>query len=169
MTEWDIQFLKKMGIDPCSLGDPSPDPLPSPPTVKASVPKLAEGDSRWLQELRVSWENEPEPYSVPPKTLPEYLSRYPTGIRAAVGEVAKEMELALSDGDLDSLAQDIVQMFLDFLAGDLEDVVALYEFHRSLRPGGFSFPDYMKFRVKACVETVLELDPHTGRNRGESL
>jgi hypothetical protein len=36
------------------------------------------------------------------------------------------------------------------------------------RPEWCSFPDYMRFRVKACVETVLKLDPPSGRNRGDS-
>jgi hypothetical protein len=60
------------------------------------------------------------------------------------------------DGGLDDLTEEIVQMFVGFVAAELEDVVAMYDFHRSLRPEGFSFPDYMKFRVKACVETVLQ-------------
>jgi len=43
----------------------------------------------------------------------------------------------------------IEQMFVDFLAADLEDVVALYPFHRSLQPEGCSFDDYMKLRVSS--------------------
>ena len=59
-------------------------------------------------------------------------------------------------------------MFLDFAAADLEDVVALYGFLPALRPGGFSFPDYMRFRVKACVETVLQNRMTDTDNIGES-
>ena len=136
MTPGDIEFLKAVGIDPRSLGDPLPSPPPSPPPSEVPILKLAEGDSRWLQDLRVAWEHEPEPEFVPPKTLHEYLTRFPTGIREAVGEVANELGIALPGSGLDDLAQEITQMFLDFLEADLEDVVALYEFQRSL---SFSF------------------------------
>ena len=81
-----------------------------------------------------------------------------------MGGDSQKLGLALLSGGLDDLAKDIEQMFVDFLAADLEDVVALYEFHRSLRPGGFSFPDYMRFWAKACVESVLKLDPPSGSN-----
>ena len=84
-------------------------------------------------------------------------------------DVAKELEITLPDSGLDDLTQKITQMFLDFVAADLEDVVALYPFHQSLHPGRWSFPDYMKFRVKACVETLLKHDPPSGRNRENSL
>jgi len=77
MTREDIQFLKAVGIDPCSLGDPLPGSLPPPPPTEAPIPKLAEEDSRWLQDLRVAWEHEPEPDFMPPKTFREYLARYP--------------------------------------------------------------------------------------------
>jgi len=33
MTLGDIQFLKKVGIEPCSLGDPSSGPLPVAPAT----------------------------------------------------------------------------------------------------------------------------------------
>jgi hypothetical protein len=115
------------------------------------------------------WEHEPEPGFIPPKTLPEYLARYPTGIREAVEAAASELGLALPHSDLAGLAQQIEEMFVGFAAADLEDVVALYPFHQSLRPGGFTFDGYMKFRVKACMETVLKLGPPSGRNRGDSF
>lgn len=163
MTPGDIQFLKVAGVEPSILDDLSPSPVPPPPPAEAPTPKLADKDSRWLQELRVSWENGPEPEFIPPKTLPEYLGRFPTGIRQAVGEVADELGLALPDGGLDELAQEITQMFHGFVEADLEDVVALYEFHRSLRPG-FTFESYMKFRVAACLPVVLGDDPLGQRN-----
>jgi hypothetical protein len=168
MTLGDTQFLKAMGHDPCRLGDPLPGSLPPPPPPEVIIPRVTVEDARWLQNLGVVWE-ETEPVFDPPKTLPEYLDRFPTGIREAVGEVANEMGLALPDGGLDDLAQEITQMFLDFAAADLEDVVALYGFHHSLRPEGFSFPDYMKFRVKACVETVVQNRMTSSESSGDSL
>jgi hypothetical protein len=62
--------------------------------------------------LGVTWEHEPELGFVPPRCLWEYLSGYPNGIREAVGEAVKSLEVSLSDDDLDDLAQDIVAMFL---------------------------------------------------------
>jgi len=171
MTCGDIEFLKAIGIDPCCLDDPSPDPLTSPPPAEAPVPKLAEEDSHWLHDLRVAWEQEPEPEFIVPKTLPEYLGRYPTGIREAVGVVAKELGLAMPDGGLDEVAQEVSQMFLDFLALDLEDVVAMFPFdkffhRRDGEHNSAAFHRYVRFRVKAAVQVVLELDPSGGSNGG---
>jgi hypothetical protein len=167
MTFGDIDFLKAVGIEPCSLGDPSPGCLPPPPVPEAPIPKLTEEDSRWLQDLRVAWEVEPEPEFMPPKTLHEYFARCPTGIRDAVGEVAKEMGLDLPDGGLDGLAQEITQMWVDFAALGLEDVVELYGYYKSMRPGlcGVGgFHAYVKLRVAACVPVVLKDDPHGESN-----
>jgi hypothetical protein len=82
MTYDDRKFMKEVGIDPRSLGDPFPSPLPSPPPSEAPIPNLTEEDARWLLNFGVMWD-EPEPAFIPPKTLPEYLVRYPTGIREA--------------------------------------------------------------------------------------
>ena len=135
----------------------------SNPTKNRRVP--TPGTLRYL--LRVMWEQEPEPEFIPPPTLPEYLGRYPHGVREAVGEVADELGLALPHGGLDDLAQEIKEMFIGFDEEGLEDVVALFPFHQSLRPG-FSFHDYMRFRVKACVETVLQNRMTDADNFGES-
>ena len=102
MTLQDSDFLRAVGIQPYDLDE-----------GMASL-----------------WKVEPKPDFIPPTYLQEYLACYPTGIRDAVGEVAGGMELVLPGGGLDALAQNIEKMFLDFLADDLEDVVALYEFHR---------------------------------------
>lgn len=70
-----------------------------------------------------------------------------------------ELEIAVPDGGLDDLAQDIVQMFLEFKAVDLEDVVAMYPYHKPVRPGerrSAHFRDYMRLRVMACVRVMLQ-------------
>ncbi len=77
MTHVDTEFLKGVGIDPRSVGDPFPGPLPSPTPSEVPIPKLTEEDARWLRDLRVSWEHEPEPEFIPPKTLQEYLGPLP--------------------------------------------------------------------------------------------
>lgn len=168
MSLGDFQFMKEIGIEPFGLHDPLPSPPPSPPPSEVPILKLAERDSRWLQDLRVAWEHEPVPEFIPPKTMHEYLTRFPTGINEATRAVAKELGISLPDGGLDDLSQEITQMFLDFAAADLEDVVAMYVTFRPIRPGGFSFPDYMRFRVKACVETVLQNRMTDTDNIGES-
>jgi len=134
------------------------------------IPKLAEEESRWLHNLRVTWD-ETEHDVIPPKTLQEYLTLHPTGIRMAVGEIADEMGLALPDGGLDSLAQEITRMFLDFVEADLEDVIAMFPFDTAFRPragenGPAKFQRYVRFRVKAAVQALLKLDPSRGRNGG---
>jgi hypothetical protein len=167
MTLGDIQFLKAVGIVPCDLGCPLPPAQPPTPPAEAPIHHFTENDARWLQNLGVICD-EPEPEFVPPKTLPEYLARFPHGIRDATEAVAMELELLLTDGGLEDLAHEVEEMFVSFLDGDLEDVVALYEFHRSLRPEGLSFPDYMKFRVRACVPVVLQNRMTDADNLGES-
>ena len=77
--------------------------------------------------------------------------------------------MTYSHGDLDDLAEDIVQMVLDFAALGLEDIVEMYAFHPPVRPGGFTFPDYTKFRVKACVKTVLQNRMTRTKNSNGSL
>ena len=168
MTHDDIQFLKAVGINHCSLGDLLTGPLTPAPVTEAPILKLTGEDARWLQTLRVAWEHEVEPEFVPPTTLREYLVRFSDGVRQAVGEVAREMGLAMLDGGLDELALEVTQMFTGFVEADLEDVVALHGFHRSLHPEGLSFHDYMKFRVRACVPVVLQNRMSDTDNPGDS-
>ena len=112
------------------------------------------------------WEHAVEPDFIPPKTLREYLTRYPNGIREAVGDVAKEMGLAMPDGSLDELALEIMLMFLDFAALGLEDIVELYDFHKSMCPEKCGdFHAYIRFRVAACVPVVLK-DGLPGESNG---
>ena len=164
MTSGDFQFMKEMGIAPCHLNDPFPISLPLPP--RPAIPTLSKKDACWLQNLWVTWEQDPEPGFEPPESLREYLACYPDGIRRAVGETAKCLGLALSDDDLDDLAQDIVVMLLDF-STDLEDVVEMYPFYSPVRPGerrSAHFHDYIRLRVMACVQTLLEQELPSRRN-----
>ena len=157
MTYGDGQFLREMGIDPCLLADPFPRPLPPPIPPGPVIPSLTEKDACWLLNLGVMWEQEPEPDFIPPKCLREYLSGYPNGIREAVGEAVKSLEVSLSDNDLDDLAQDIVAMFLEF-SQDLEDIVEMYPLRPPMRPGrcrSAYFHHYLKLRVRAAMLTLL--------------
>jgi len=160
LTFGDIKFLKEVGIEPRVLDDPFPRPLPPPLPPGPVIPALTKQDARGLLSLGVAWEHEPEPDFIPPRTLREYLTRCPTGIREAMGEAAKELGIALPGGGLDDLAQDIVVMFLDF-AVDLEDIVEMYPFHPPVRPGerrSAHFNDYIRLRVRLGVETLLKHD-----------
>jgi hypothetical protein len=157
VTNGDIKFLRELGIEPSSLDDPSPSSLPPPLPPEALIHKLMEKDACWLQNLGVMWEQEPEPDFIPPKSLREYLARYPNGITEAVRKAARRLGLGLSDDDLDDLAQDIVLMFLDF-STDLEDIFEMYPLHPPMRPGGCRsqhFHHYLKLRVRAAMLTLL--------------
>ena len=164
MTLGDKQFLKEMGIEPSSLDDPFPRPLPPPLPLGPVIPSLTENDACWLQNLGVQWD-EPEAGFVPPGTLHESLTLFPAGIREAVDEVAKELGIALSEDDLDDLAQNIVVMFLDSSTG-LEDVVEMYVTCPPPRPRkcrSQHFHHYVKLRVRAAVRTLLgDMVPRPG-------
>ena len=159
MTYGDGQFLREMGIDPCLLDDPFPRPLPPPLPPESLIPSLTEKDACWILNLGVTWEHEPEPDFMPPKSLWEYLARYPNGIREAVREAAKELEVDLRNFfDLDDLVQDIVVMFLDF-STDLEDIVEMHVTCPPPRPGrcrSQHFHHYLKLRVRAALRTLLK-------------
>ena len=162
MTDGDRQFMKEAGIEPCDFHDLLPRALTSPPGVGPTILSLTEKDARWLRNLGILWEKEPEPDFVPPRTFKEYLSRYPNGIREAVEKVAGELGLARSGEGLDGLARDIIAMFQDFVAGDLEDIVEMYPFHGLVGPGedgAAHFHHYIRFRVKAALQTLLEYEP----------
>ena len=76
MTNGDFRFMKEIGIEPSSPDDPFPRPLSPLLPPDAPLPRVTEEDARWLQNLGVTWEQDPEPGFDLPKTLPEYLARY---------------------------------------------------------------------------------------------
>jgi hypothetical protein len=157
MTYGDRKFMMEVGIEPCTLDDPFPHPLPPPLPPGPPIPHLTENDACWLLNLGVMWEREPEPDFIPPKSLGEYLARYPNGIRAATERAAKELGIALPDDDLDDLAQDIVVTFLDSSTGS-EDVVEMYATCPPPRPGkcrSAHFHHYVKLRARAALPTLL--------------
>jgi hypothetical protein len=157
VTNGDIKFLRELGIEPSSLDDASPSSLPPPLPPEALIHKLMEKDACWLQNLGVRWEEDPEPGFIPPKSLREYLTRFPNGIREATEEAAKSLDLNLSGGDLDTLAQNVITMFLSFCP-DLEDIVEMYMTFRPIRPGeerSEHFHSYVKMRVRAALLTLL--------------
>jgi len=141
MTDRDEQFLKQVGIEPCQLDDPFPDPL-----------REQEAD--------------PEQGFVTPKTLWEYLVRFPNSIRATTEWAAEKLGLAPGLGELDVWSQGITRMFIGFLELGLEDVVQMYPFCSAhylppKRPGereSERFRGYIRRRVKAALPVLLR-DP----------
>ncbi|MGD0696930.1 MAG: hypothetical protein ABSB82_19100 [Terriglobia bacterium] len=135
MTDADKKFMTEMGIKPCTLDDPFPNLLR---------------------------EQEPEPEFVPPKSLWEYLVRYPTGIRMATERAAEELGLVPPDGGLDSWAQGLTDMFISFVQLGLEDVVEMFT-HPVQPCHGDSeserFHDYIRQRVEAALPVLLRDDP----------
>ncbi len=158
MSHTDSQFMKEMGIEPCHLDDPAPSSLPPPLPPEAQLPSLTEADARWLLNLGVILEEDPEPGFVLPKTLQEYLARYPGGIREATGKAAEELGLDFTEGYLDGLALEILKMFLGFEKADLEDIVEMYAYPPPMPPERYMsvrFHGYIRHRVRAALPVVL--------------
>ena len=64
----DSEFLRKMGIKPCLIDDPCPEPLPEEfirlcdmthVRAKERRVRLTEKDTNWLKACGVAWEREP--------------------------------------------------------------------------------------------------------------
>ena len=53
------------------------------------IPYLTQKDACWLGKLKVMWEEDPEPGFVPPKSVREYLTSYPNGMRRAAGRLLR--------------------------------------------------------------------------------
>ena len=54
----DSEFLRRMGIEPCAIGDPCPEPPPLPYPEKPCV-RVNEKDARWLKACGIAWEQRP--------------------------------------------------------------------------------------------------------------
>lgn len=131
VTDADKKFMTEMGIEPCTLGDPFPSPL---------------------------LEQEAESGFVPPKTLWEYLARYPSGIRKATESAAAELGLVPPFGGLDAWARGLTEMSLGFAQADLEDIVGLFPYRQHLCRGETEserFHYYINLRVKAALPILL--------------
>lgn len=148
MSDADILFMKQVGNEPCD-----------PTAPEAQTPSLPEKAAHPLANLMVMREQEPEsePGFELPKTLPEYIARYPDGILEATKLAARELRL-VPMGGFDGWAKGITEMFLGFLQLGLEDVVAMYAFPLRPIPGGCEserFHNYIGQRVKAALPVLL--------------
>lgn len=128
MTDADKKFMTDMGIEPCTLDDPFPNSL---------------------------LEQEPEQGFVLPKSLWDYLVRFPNGIREATESTARELGLVPLDGGLDAWAEGVTDMFVRFEEAGLEDVVAMFPLLRPRQYGSEQFQEYMKARVTWALPALL--------------
>jgi hypothetical protein len=157
MTSKDTKFMKEIGIEPCDLDKPFQPLLPLPER-ESLIPHLAESDVAFLLKYGVVWGSDPEKGFVPPHNLREYLSRYPSGIKNGVEDVAREMKRGLSGDDLDDLARQITLMFLDF-ALSAEDLVEAYPQSPPPEPGqdrSMLFHAYINLCVRAAMMTLFK-------------
>ena len=67
MTDADKKFMGQVGIEPFTLCDPFPASLPRPLPPRRVIPTLMEKDARWLHNLGIVWEQDPEPGSSYPR------------------------------------------------------------------------------------------------------
>lgn len=168
MTYGDRKFMMEVGIEPCTLDDRFPHPLPPPLPPGPVIPSLTEKDACWLGKLKVTWEEDPERGFVPPRSLWEYLGGYPNGMLWAAGRLG----LDLSDDDMDDMGQDLIVMFLDFVALDLEHIVEMYAFLPAARPAGCrweQFHEYVTLRVMSGMLFMLRTEPTGTDDLGKSL
>jgi hypothetical protein len=61
-----------------------------------------------------------------PKTLPEFLAKYPGKFREMTALAAKRLGLSPAADSLDDMTDEIVKTFLMFREEGLEDIVAMY-------------------------------------------
>jgi hypothetical protein len=97
------------------------------------------------------------PGFVLPKTLPEFLAKYPDKFREMTALAAKRFGFSHSDDSLDDMAHEIVKTFLMFREEGLEDIVAMY-ISASPRLPGQSLADhffsYMQMRTDALFPVL---------------
>jgi hypothetical protein len=55
----DLAFLRSVGIAPCLIDGPLPEPLPPSCPEQAPV-RLTDADARWLKACGIAWERAPE-------------------------------------------------------------------------------------------------------------
>lgn len=94
---------------------------------------------------------------VPPKTLPQFLAKYPEKFREMTALAANRFGLSPSDDSLEDMTQEIVKTFLMFKEEGLEDIVAMYITAPPRLPGqsiGDHFASYLQMRVDALFPVM---------------
>ncbi len=126
----------------------------------ASSPSLTAFDDKFLHELCISWDPDPVPGFVVPKTLKTYLEQYPSDIRKYTEAAAAQLGYApVDESYYDDWSQDLVLLFLGFADSGFEDIVEMYITAPERMPGqpvSDHFGAYMQFRVTAALAVLME-------------
>jgi hypothetical protein len=159
----DTEFLKGMGIAPCP---DLPDPYFRAPHGPQDI-SLTEEDLALLRGMRIKgWPGSgcqaraSTPY-VPPRSMPEYLARYPMGISAAVRKEAPRMGYRLTEEDVRDVVKEIVWELRKPVEGGPEDSVGMYAAVTPPSPyedAEKHFTGYMHLRVMAALPRVMGED-----------
>jgi len=92
-----------------------------------------------------------------PKTLPEFLAKYPGKFREMTALAAKRFGLSPAEDSLDEMAHEIVKTFLMFREEGLEDVVEMHITAPPRSPGqslSDHFFSYMQMRTDALFPVM---------------
>jgi hypothetical protein len=92
-----------------------------------------------------------------PKTLPEFLTKYPGKFREMTALAAKRLGLSPAADSLDGMAHEIVKTFLMFKEEGLEDIVEMYITAPPRLPGqsiADHFFSYMQMRTDALFPVL---------------
>ncbi len=92
-----------------------------------------------------------------PKTLPEFLAKYPGKFRDMTALAANRFGLSPADESLDEMAHEIVKTFLMFREEGLEDLVQMYTTAPPRLPGqslADHFFSYMQMRTDALFPVL---------------
>lgn len=126
---------------------------------ETAILSLTVADERFLHELCVSWNPDPEPGFTVPNTLREYLERFPNHIRDYTKVAAAQLGfIPIDETSHEDLSQDIILRSLQFANMGFEDVVEMYVTAPERTPGqpvSDHFNAYIQFRVTAMVVMLL--------------
>ncbi len=125
----DTEFLRGMGIAPCpDLPDPYFRDPPSPPDIP-----LTEKDLALLGGMHIQgWSRDTSPATgrtapyVPPRSMREYLARYPMGVSAAVRSEAPRLGYRLTEDDVRLLTRRVIGLLREPVEDGPEDSVGMY-------------------------------------------
>jgi hypothetical protein len=158
----DTEFLRGMGIAPCpDLPDPYFRDLHSPPDIP-----LTEKDLALLRGMHIQGWSEVQtlistaPY-IPPRSMREYLARYPMGVSAAVRSEAPRLGYRLTEDDVRLLTRKVIGLLREPVEDGPEDSVGMYAAVDPPSPHEDAeehFVGYMRLRVMAALPKVTGED-----------
>ena len=160
----DTEFLRGMGIAPCpDLPDPYFRDPPSPPDIP-----LTEKDLALLGGMHIQgWSRDTSPATgrtapyVPPRSMREYLARYPMGVSAAVRSEATRLGYRLTEDDVRLLTRRVIGLLREPVEDGPEDSVGMYAAVDPPSPHENAeehFVGYMRLRVMAALPKVTGED-----------